>query len=230
MNVTSQVDHLVIAASTLEEGTAWCEQTLGITPGPGGEHPLMGTHNRLFSIASPGYPAAYFEIIAINTGAACARIMGARRWFDLDNAALQLSLKQNGPQLIHFVAATPHAAPALQALTKLGIDRGELLEASRMTPHGLLQWKITVRTDGQRLMNGCLPTLIEWGDVLPTQNMASSGATLQSLTATQPITDELRAAYTAIDLQGVKVAQGPANLVATLNTPRGLVTLESKGL
>ena len=230
MNVTSQIDHLVIAANTLEEGAAWCEQTLGITPGPGGEHPLMGTHNRLFSIASPGYPTAYFEIIAINTGAACARIMGARRWFDLDNAALQLSLKQNGPQLIHFVAATPHAAPALQALTKLGIDRGELLEASRMTPHGLLQWKITVRTDGQRLMNGCLPTLIEWGDVLPTQNMASSGATLQSLTATQPITDELRAAYTAIDLQGVKVAQGPANLVAALNTPRGLVTLESKGL
>ena len=230
MNVTSQIDHVVIAASTLEEGTDWCERTLGITPGPGGEHPLMGTHNRLFSIATAQHPNAYFEIIAINKEAACSRIHSAKRWFDLENEALQGSLKQNGPQLIHFVASTPHAAPALQALTKLGIDRGELLAASRMTPNGLLQWKITVRADGQRLMHGTLPTLIEWGDVHPTQNMAASGVTLQSLTAIQPNTDELRAAYTAINLQGVKVAQGPANLVATLNTPRGLITLESKGL
>ena len=46
--MTAQIDHLVIAANTLEEGVAWCERTLGITPGPGGEHPLMGTHNRFF--------------------------------------------------------------------------------------------------------------------------------------------------------------------------------------
>ena len=230
MNVTSQIDHLVIAAHSLEDGVAWCERTLGITPGAGGEHPLMGTHNRLFTIATAQYPQAYFEIIAINIEASHARIYSSKRWFDLENNALQLSLKQNGPQLIHFVASMPHAAPAVRALTKLGIDRGELLAASRMTPNGLLQWKITVRADGQRLMHGTLPTLIEWGNVHPTQNMAASGVTLQSLTAIQPNTDELRAAYTAINLQGVEVAQGPANLVATLNTPRGLITLESKGL
>ena len=228
--MTAQIDHLVVAASTLDEGVAWCESTLGITPGPGGEHPLMGTHNRLFSIASPLYPCAYFEIIAITSGAASVRNISALRWFDLDNKALQLQLKQSGPQLIHFVANTPQAAPAIQALTKLGIDRGELLEASRMTPNGLLAWKITVRTDGQRLMQGTLPTLIEWGDVHPTQHMASSGVTLQSLTANQPDTDDLRAAYTAINLQGVEVVQGLPNLVATFNTPRGSVTLDSKGL
>ena len=228
--MTAQVDHLVVAASTLQEGVAWCERTLGITPGPGGEHPLMGTHNRLFNISSVQYPHAYFEIIAIDTGAACARIQGENRWFDLENEALQLKLKLNGPQLIHFVANTPQATPAIQALADLGIDRGELLAASRMTSNGLLSWKITVRADGQRLMNGTLPTLIEWGDVHPTQHMAPSGVTLHSLTASQPNSDELRAAYTAINLQGVEVAQRPPNLVATLNTPRGLVTLESKGL
>lgn len=220
----------MVAASTLQEGVAWCERTLGITPGPGGEHPLMGTHNRLFSIASPLYPRAYFEIIAINRGAASARKISARRWFDLDNEALQLQLKQSGPQLIHFVANTPQAAPAIQALTNLGVDRGELLQASRMTTSGLLSWQITVRRDGQRLMHGTLPTLIEWGDVHPTDNMATSGVTLQSLTASQPDTDDLRAAYTAIDLQGVQLVQGLPNLVATFNTPRGSVTLESKGL
>ena len=228
--MTARVDHLVIAASTLQEGVAWCESTLGITPGPGGEHPLMGTHNRLFSIATEQYPRAYFEIIAINKEAARARINSAKRWFDLDNAALQAHLKQNGPQLIHFVASTPDAVAATQSLANLGIDRGELLSASRMTAHGLLSWQITVRTDGQRLMNGTLPTLIEWGEAHPTQHMAASGVTLQSLTASQPDVAQLTAAYSAIDLQGVAVVQGPAKLVAMLATPRGLVSLQSNGL
>lgn len=229
-NATSSIDHLVVAAVSLEEGVAWCERTLGITPGPGGEHPLMGTHNRLFSISSPLYPRAYFEIIAIDKEATYPRVSSSKCWFDLENEKLQRSLKKNGPQLIHFVANTFQTAPGIQALASMGIDRGELLCASRMTPNGLLQWKITVRPDGQRLMNGCLPTLIEWGDVHPTQNMAASGVTLQSLSASQPNTDELSSAYAAINLQGVKVVQGTANLVATLDTPRGLITLESKGL
>lgn len=228
--ITSQVDHLVVAASTLEEGVVWCERMLGITPGPGGEHPLMGTHNRLFSIAAPIYPKAYLEIIAINKEAAHAYKKGARRWFDLDNESLQLSLKKNGPQLIHFVARTPNAAPVMQALTALGVDRGDLLKASRMTPHGLLSWQITVRPDGQRLMHGTLPTLIEWGGVHPTDNMVASGITLQSLTASQSDTEALCAAYAAIDLQGVTVAQGPVNLIAVLQTPRGLIKLESQGI
>ena len=190
----------------------------------------MGTHNRLISIATAQYPRAYFEIIAINREAACARIHSAKRWFDLENEALQLSLKQNGPQLIHFVASTPDALTAAQSLTKLGLDRGELLSASRMTAQGLLSWKITVRPDGQRLMNGTLPTLIEWGAVHPTQHMAGSSVTLQSLTASQPDIAQLTAAYSAINLQGVSVAQGSAGLIATLQTPRGLVTLQSNGL
>ena len=228
--MTAQVDHLVIAASTLQEGVAWCERTLGIAPGPGGEHPLMGTHNRLFSVATAQYPRAYFEIIAINREAACARIHSAKRWFDLDNEALQAHLKQNGPQLIHFVASTPNAVTATQNLTTLGIDRGELLSASRLTAHGLLSWQITVRTDGQRLMNGTLPTLIEWGDVHPTRHMVASGVTLQSLTAIQPDRAQLTAAYLAVNLQGVAAAQGPANLVATLQTPLGVIILQSNGL
>ncbi len=226
--MTAQVDHLVVAASTLGEGVAWCERTLGITPGPGGEHPLMGTHNRLFSIASPNYPAAYLEIIAIDSGAACTRNICATRWFDLDNEALQLQLKQHGPQLIHFVASMPSARASTNALSELGIDRGELLEATRMTANGLLSWQITVRNDGQRLMHGLLPTLIEWGYVHPSNNMAVSGVTLQSLTASLPQTDQLHAAYAAIGLHSVAIAQGQPNLLATLQTPRGVVTLQSK--
>ena len=80
----------------------------------------MGTHNRLLSIASARYPGAYLEIIAINTEAAYAHSAGAKRWFDLENEALQLSLKQHGPQFIHFVARAADIRACTRALTGLG--------------------------------------------------------------------------------------------------------------
>ena len=49
------VDHLVVAAATLDEGVAWCERTLGVTPAPGGKHALFGTHNRLLAIGSAAF-------------------------------------------------------------------------------------------------------------------------------------------------------------------------------
>ena len=228
--MATQIDHLVIAATSLAEGVAWCESTLGITPGPGGEHPLMGTHNRLFKAASAAYPAAYFEIIAINSGATNARINCAKRWFDLDDSSLQHTLATRGPRLIHFVANMTQAGQGADALAQLNIDRGPLLDASRMTPSGLLAWKITVRDDGQRLFNGTLPTLIEWGAVHPAHHMAASGVSLQALQVCHPQAKLLRAAYQAIDLSSVGITQGPPNLVATLHTPKGLVQLHSQGV
>jgi hypothetical protein len=224
----SQIDHLVVAARTLREGVAWCEATLGITPGPGGEHPLFGTHNRLFRIATVNFPRAYFEIIAINSEASHADRSPAKRWFDLDSEALQDAIK-GGPRLVHFVANTTDVNQARAALTKLGIDRGPAVQASRMTPNGLLQWQITVRDDGQRLFHGGLPTLIEWGDVHPASGMQSSGVALNSLHMVSPQAAQLQAAHQAIGLQGVEVTSGVPNLIATLQTPKGLVRLESMG-
>ena len=99
--MSAALDHLVVVAATLDEGVAWCERTLGITPGPGGQHPLMGTHNRLFSITSPDFPLAYFEIIAIDPAAPDP---GRRRWFDMDDAALQERVRREGPQLVADVS------------------------------------------------------------------------------------------------------------------------------
>jgi len=226
----SRIDHLVVAAASLTEGVQWCEKKLGITPGPGGEHPLMGTHNRLFSIASPAFPLAYLEIIAIHSGAPHARHQWARRWFDLDDPELQAQLGKSGPRLVHFVARTAHADAGVRALARLGLDRGEVLQATRPTAQGLLSWKITVRPDGQRLFYGALPTLIEWGAVHPAQGMPASGVVLQSLAARHPRAEALRAGIDAIGLADLAVTPGSPNLSATLQTPLGPVTLESKGV
>lgn len=227
MTATARIDHLVVAADTLEQGVAWCERTLGIPPGAGGEHPLMGTHNRLLRIATVDHPRAYLEIIAPNpasTGAA----EGRRRWFDLDDPILRDSLRTAGPRLVHWVVQVPDLQQALAALARLGIDRGEAVVASRDTPRGLLQWRISVRRDGQRLFDGCLPTLIQWGEVHPAATMPASGVTLHGLQLSHPRQAELAAALAAIGLEGVAVTPGPARLQALLHTPTGALRLGAK--
>ena len=225
--MATSLDHLVILAATLPEGVAWCEATFGVALAPGGEHPLMGTHNRLLNISSPAHPRAYLEVIAINPGATPARAAGSRRWFDMDNEALQAQLHQSGPQLAHWVAQVPDITRAVAALAAQAIDRGRVLAASRPTPHCLLSWQISVRDDGQRLFGGCLPTLIEWGAAHPCDHLPASGVQLQALQLQHPDAAALRAACEAAGLQGIPTTPGPAQIQVQLATPRGLVTLHS---
>ena len=245
----SQIDHIVVVARSLEQGVAWCEATLGITPETGGEHPQFGTHNRLFKIATPSFPLAYFEIIAIKNIAAQAINTPAvgqnsdknsaknSRWFDMDDAALQAAVAKE-PRLVHFVAQTDDIQAGRTALKALGIDRGPAVEASRHTRKGRLEWKITVRDDGQRLFNGALPSLIQWGKtgaeeplrLHPRNTLPRSGVSLQSVSVSSPTPEKLQAAYDAIGLAGVTVSEGAVNITITLKTPKGLVELESKGI
>ncbi|MEI6670228.1 MAG: VOC family protein [Acidobacteriota bacterium] len=233
----SHIDHLVVVAGTLELGVQWCEATFGVTPGPGGEHALYGTHNRLFKIATPHNPLAYLEVIAINPGAVRPANARVARWFDMDDAALQAAVASE-PRLVHFVASTSDIHAARTALKALGIDRGPAVHASRQSPRGLLQWLVTVRADGQRLFNGALPSLIQWGKpdeaeplrLHPRNSLPRSGATLHSLAITHPSATTLTEAFSAIGLIGIEVETGPANIIATLHTRKGAVTLQSHGL
>jgi hypothetical protein len=225
--VKTELDHLVVVAHNLEQGVAWCEHTLGVTPGPGGEHPLMGTHNRLLRIDGPGWPRAYLEIIALQPGCEPERRPPLRRWFDMDDLTLMEQVRTQGPQLRHWVARTPKLETALTTCQQWGWERGPALAASRMTASGLLQWRISVRDDGQRLLDGVLPTLIEWGDVHPVDAMPASGLRLHSLTLQHPQAASLMDWAQALALHGPDWVAGPAALHAQLETPRGRVSLHS---
>lgn len=214
--MTIALDHLVVAAPTLDVGVAWCERTLGITPGPGGTHPLMGTHNRLFGLAGDGFMRAYFEIIAIDPQAAAP---GRARWFGMDE--LDLS---KGPRLVAVVARTAALEPLLDALRRVGIDGGRPIAASRNTPAGLLQWRIALRDDGGQSCAGAMPTLIEWGARHPADAMPPSGVALRSLA----LRGVPRAAAELLAWPGVRFDDGPGPaLEAQLDTPHGAVTLAS---
>ncbi|MCU0931980.1 MAG: VOC family protein [Serpentinimonas sp.] len=228
------LDHLVVAARTLEEGVQWCEATLGVTPGPGGEHALFGTHNRLLRLGDGEGPVAepppYLEIIAINPAAQPARAAPLKRWFDLDDEALQARLAQQGPQLIHWVARVDRLDAVLAAWDALGLQRGAPIAASRATPQGLLEWRLTVRDDGARLLDGCLPTLIAWGPRHPVTDMPVSGLKLKDFRLLHPdaqlLTQALQVAgLGAVPVQATAAGAAAAGLCATLTTPRGEVVL-----
>jgi hypothetical protein len=214
------VDHLVVAAHSLVQGVAWCEKTLGVTPGPGGRHVLMGTHNRLLKVATESYPKAYLEIIAIDPDAPPP---GRARWFGLDDMALQEQLRE-APRLVHVVARTTLIDMHRAGLLELGLQPGDPVRASRDTPLGPLSWQILVRADGALDCGGALPTLMQWDGRHPGDAMADSDVRLRSLR----LSGLPERARLALGLRGVAVSPGPGPAVcALLDTPQGEITLSS---
>lgn len=219
----TRIDHLVIGCARLEQGVAWCEARFGVTPGPGGRHALMSTHNRLLAIGTPQAPRAYLELIAIDPDAPDP---GRRRWFGLDEPEVQAAIGHE-PQLLHWVAEVDDAENAVAEWHRLGLDPGPVLAAERVSPRGLLRWRLTVRDDGARLLGGALPTLIEWGELHASDSMPPSGVTLDSLTLGGGDSPALGQALHAIGVQGFELRSGQPALRATFHTPQGEVVLAS---
>lgn len=201
----TSIDHLVIAAPTLESGSLWLEELLGVSLQAGGKHAFMGTHNRLLRLGN-----AYLEVIAINPDVPAPN---RPRWFGLDT----LQLEQ--PRLIHWVARTDDlSSMAALSLEPLGV----VTDAVR----GELRWRITIPDDGHLPLSGLVPTLIEWRSPHPVSKMPESPCELVSLIGTHPQPERVRAALESIGAK-LDVTEGevPA-LRAVISSPNGLVTLE----
>ena len=151
-----QLDHLIVAARTLEEGGAWVESKLGVAPIPGGKHVLMGTHNRLLKLDA----GRYLEVMAIDPDAPAPT---RPRWFELDTPRMKARLA-DGPALIHWVDRTDDLERALESYS----DEVEIVSFSR----GPYRWRMGVPRDGRLPANGAAATIIQWdgphaSDALP---------------------------------------------------------------
>ncbi len=161
--VKPTLDHLVVAARTLDEGAAWIESKLGVAMAGGGKHALMGTHNRLFKLDA----GRYLELIAIDPDAPAP---GRPRWLALDDPAMQARLAA-GPALIHWVARTDDLEAALGEYP----EKVEVLSLSR----GPYRWRMGVPRDGRLPAGGRMPTLIEWqGGLHPWDALPETGISL----------------------------------------------------
>ena len=213
--MTALLDHLVVAARSLDEGARWCEATLGVAPRQGGKHAFMGTHNLLLDVSSARFPRAYLEIIAIDSSAPPP---GRPRWFDLDAATLQADIAR-GPRLVHWVARSDDLEGDAAAWRAAGHDVGTVTAADRITERGLLSWRITVPDAGARAAGGAVPLLIEWAGEHPTESLPPSGVALESVRVGGTI------ALPASRLGVSAAAADAAPLTAVLACPRGRVEL-----
>ena len=211
----AQLDHLVVAATTLADGIDWIAGLTGATPVPGGQHLAMGTHNALLKLG----PRSYLEVIAIDpAGTTPPR----PRWFGLDGVALQAELAER-PRLIHWVARTDDIA---KAAARCPIALGAVHPMAR----GDYRWRITIPDDGALPGRGLVPTLIQWDVPLhPADKLPASGITLRGLAGSHPEPAPIRAALAALGAaDAISVTYDrEVRLAAMLLTPRGTVTLSS---
>lgn len=205
----SHADHLVVTAATLAEGIAYIEQTLGVSPQAGGEHARLGTHNALLKLGH-GF---YLEVIAINPAAPLPQ---RARWFGLDHLA-----PGSKPRLATWVVRTD-AIEAATAASEIAL--GPIEEMSR----GALQWRITIPTDGQLVMAGVMPSLIQWNTSShPTDNMQDLGCAVVKLEGVHPEAEVIAENLKLIGLQSHVAMHRPTagqapHLLALIQTPTGM--------
>jgi hypothetical protein len=199
-------DHIAVAATDLAAGAAAVEAGLGLALQPGGQHPHMGTHNRLMSLG-----AEYLEVIAIDPeGTAPAQ----PRWFDLDRFA-------GPPRATTWICRCADLEAAL-ALAPPGTGRPwDLARAD-------LRWRMAVPVDGRLPFDGLFPALIEWqGTPHPAARLTDLGARLVGLTLFSPQADGLRAALAGLmDDPRIAIVPSPApRMEARIATAKGEVVL-----
>jgi hypothetical protein len=217
-----QLDHLVFAARTLDEGARFIAGKLGAEMAEGGAHVLMRTHNRLLNL----WGGVYLEVIAIDSDADEAALDTQRpRLFALDDPAQRQRLA-DGPQLVHWVARVTR--PKL--LARWQAQYPERIPAVVAMARGANTWNLTVPGDGafpswQGIGDGILPSLIQWDTVRhPSDTLPTTGIALKSLTGCHPrgnLVAEQLAWLGASHLMRVEVTEGAPVLVAEFELPDG---------
>ncbi len=215
----NRLDHLVIAAESIEQGVDYVHSTLGVDIPKGGFHKTMGTHNHLMQLGHE----TYLEVIAIDPD---GLIPNRPRWFNLDQRLMRESLRQQ-PRLITWVMNTTdlqrtkeQAAFSVGAPTELSRDG--------------LRWKIALPEDGRLLAHGILPYVIQWQSrPHPSNAMADLGCRLVELKVYHNRAAWLKSMLASIDVEDlVKVyelsdSEAPY-LSAIIDTPSGVKTLEGR--
>jgi hypothetical protein len=213
----AELDHLVVAADSLDQGAAFVAGLLGVEPAPGGKHDVLGTHNRVLKLGR----GRYLEVIAVDPD---GRRPGFPRWFNLDDPALQARLKIR-PRLVAWVARCG-------AVDSLADDIFKQRARVRPMQRGALKWRFAGTDDGSLPGGGLIPHLIQW-DVSnhPADMMPESGCRLIALEGAHRDPASVRAVISRLGLADAIAVHAvssrrPPGLRARLETPDGTVVMD----
>jgi hypothetical protein len=204
-----RLDHLVYSVPHVEQAVAELAQRLGIEAAPGGRHPGEGTRNALIALG----PGTYLEVVGPDPDQpAPAR----PRWFGIDGL--------KGPALTTWAVKGQDLEALVIEAGRAGVTLGQVRKAGRLRPDGVaLSW--TVTDPHSVTESGLVPFFIDWGASPHPSATGAPGASLSALRAEHPDPPHLRRLLSALSLD-LPVTRAPRSaLVATLETPRGLVEL-----
>ncbi len=205
----SLIDHIVVTSPTLDAGAKFVKKKLGVEPQTGGEHPAMGTHNKLLRLGDD----SYLEVIAANPAMPSP---GRPRWFALDRLSAAAA-----PSLAAWVVRVGDIH-AVQAVVE------ESLGVVEPMSRGDLNWLITIPAEGLVPLDGVAPALIEWRTPqLPARGLPDAGLRLLGLNLYHPDPQRVGRMLAELGLDGpvsfFSLPEGqPPYLRARISTPHGI--------
>jgi hypothetical protein len=150
----------------------------------------------------------YLEVIAIDPE---ANSPPGNRWFELDKRELQ------DPKLVAWVVRT---SDIYNTASKASL--GSIEAMSR----GDFKWLIGIPPEGQLIMNGAVPLMIQWLSGLhPCDSMNDSGCALIEMEIRHPAANEVNHTLERIGFASPLVqchVDEEPNLIATIDTPGGI--------
>jgi hypothetical protein len=204
-----KLDHIVVAALTLEQGTKYVKDTLGSEPYGGGRHLQQGTHNKIMRLGDE----VYLEVIAPDPASDLKP-----QWFSLANEEMLESL-QESPRLITYVAQTDDLSTLLNK-TSFPLE-------PRPTQRDRLRWTFGFSNDGKLLADGLLPNLIQWDSDHPAWTMKDSGCHLVRLQGFHPDVATIQQTLQGLGFSDITLQYGKTpKLKAVIKTLDGLRVLE----
>jgi hypothetical protein len=204
--VGNWIDHLVLAAPSLDVGCRSVEALTGVAPVFGGVHPGAGTHNALLSLGPP----TYLEVIARDPSQS-----------DVATSLLVPEDLGDEPRLVAFAVGCDDIDAAVAALRDAGAPGvGDPYGMTRQRPDGaVLSWRVAFVVAGR--IGGATPFLISWDSGGSPAYDAPIGGRLVTLRAGEP---DPASSRLALEVLGVDVAvesSPTARLDATITTPTG---------
>ncbi len=201
-----QLDHIVIAAQTLEQGITYVQDILEVKLTHGGKHLQQGTYNKVLRLND-----CYLEVIAPDPDSDIIP-----PWFGLGNTEVLESLQT--PRLLTWVARCDDVHSVVEK-TNYPVH---VQKASRDT----LRWQFSFPNNGNLLADGLLPYLIQWETQAAFYSLPETGVSLIKLEGFHPEPAFINTQLQHLGFQSLTVqyAEKP-RLIAYIETARGRKSL-----